>query len=156
MHEVPLDRSDVLGNMRNLSDDEIPAACREVNARTFVEQDANDGPKKWEALGAEYHKRVAKNYVTWVRGYVNTMELPTRDVASVPANLQQRPIFWTVGRLNSGAELGEGIWKSNFEVSKAAGLKVNAERLRCLHYPSITVPEELAGWIGECIGKVKD
>lgn len=156
VHEVPLDAPDVLGDMLSLSDEELAAACRGLFARGFIEQDANDGGKKWEALGAEYHARLAGNYVTWVRGYVNAMEPAAREVASVPANLQRRPIFWTVGSLNPGVELGEGFWKSNFEVARAAGLKIEIERLRCLHFPSVTVPEELAGWIGECVGKVKD
>jgi len=73
----------------------------------------------------------------------------------VPENLLRRPVFWTVGGLNAGAEKGEGIWKSNFQLAGAAGLKVNTERLQCLHFPSVTVPEELADWIGECVEKVK-
>ena len=156
VHEVPLHCTDALANMRNLSDEQIPGICSNLFAQRFIEHDANDGPKKWEALGEDYHARLAKNDVTWVRGYVNSVEAKAGEIASVPANLQQRPIFWTVGSLNPGAGVGEGVWKSNFEVARAAGMKVDAERLRCMHFPSVTVPDELVGYIGECVGKVKD
>ena len=156
MHEVPFDPPEMLANLQKLSDEQIIAACQGIFAHRFIEQDVNDGAKKWEALGSEYHTRLLKNYVTWVRGYVNALEPAAREVVSVPANLQQRPIFWTVGSLNQGIESGEGFWKSNFEVSKAAGLKIDIERLRCLHLPNITIPEQLVGWIEECVGKVKD
>lgn len=156
VHEVPLDCPEMLDKMRSLSDEEITAACQGLFAHGFIEQEVNDGGKKWEALGAEYHARLAKNYVTWAKGYFNTTEPGAREVASVPANLQKRPIFWTVGSLNPGAELGEGAWKSNFEVARAAGLKVDVERLKCLHFPSVTVPENLVGWIRECVGKVNN
>ena len=146
----------MLDSMLSLSDDQIAAACQGIFAHGFIEQDVNDGAKKWESLGAEYHARLARNYVTWIRGYVNTVEPGGRELASVPANLQQRPIFWTVGSLNEGADLGEGFWKSNFELASAASLKIRVERLRCLHFPSVTVPEELVEWIKECVEKVKD
>ena len=153
---MPLDAPDVLLDMKKMDDTEITAACERLFGNKFIEQDANDGSKKWEALGPEYDRRMAKNYVTWVRSYVDSVEAAAREVASVPANLQRRPVFWTVGSLNQGAEMGQGAWKSNFEVTRAAGLKVDVERLKCLHFPSVTVPEELAGWIEECVGKVKD
>ena len=156
VHEVPLDCPEMLAQMPSLSDEQIIAACQGIFAHRFIEQDVNDGGKKWQALGAEYHTRMTKNYVTWVKGYVNSLEPAAREIASVPANLHKRPIFWTVGSLNQGAEVGEGFWKSNFEVSKSAGLKVDVERLRCLHLPNITIPEQLVGWIEECVGKVKD
>lgn len=155
VHEVPFDCPEPIAEMRNLSDEEIPAACKRLFDAAFVEQDANDGAKKSETLGADYYARREKNFVTWIRGYATHVEPPTREIASVPTNLQKRPIFWTVGGLNPGAEVGGGSWKSNFELAKAAGLKVNVERLKCLHFPSVTVPEDLVGWITECIGKVK-
>ena len=139
-----------------MSDEEIVAVSRAMYAKGLIEQDANDGSKKWEALGAKYHARLEKNYVTWVRGYVDAVEVGSREVARETENLLRRPIFWTVGALNPGLEKEEGIWKSNFELAREAGLKVNRERLRCLHFPSVTVPEDLAVWIGECVEKVKD
>ena len=153
---MPLDCSDALASMKSLSDEQVKVACRGLFANRFIEKDVNNGRKKWEALGSELHARLAENYVTWVRGYVNSVEARAGEIAREPANLQKRPIFWTVGSLNEGAELGEGFWKSNFEVTRAAGLKVDVERLRCLHLPNVTVPEPLMEWIKECVGKVKD
>ena len=156
MHEVPLDRPDILLPMKEMGDEEITDTCRGFFANTFIEQDVNDGGKKWKGLGPEYHARLAKNYVVWVRNYVDTVELAGRELASAPENLQRRPIFWTVGSLNPGVEKEEGFWKTDFEIAKAAGLNVDRERLRCLHFPSVTVPDELAGWIKECVQSVKD
>ncbi len=156
VHEVPLDSPDMLTKMAILSDEQIAGACQFLFAHQFIEQDVNDGRKKWEALGAEYHARLAKNYVTWIKGYVSIADSGGGDLARIPANLQRRPIFWTVGSLNPGAEVGEGFWKSDFEVAGKAGLEINVERLKCLHFPSVTVPEELVGWIGECVGRVED
>lgn len=154
VHEIPLDKVEALLDMLDMSDEEITALCRGLYANGIIEQDVNDGKAKWEALGHEYHFRLEKNYVTWVRGYVNAVEVGSQELASDPENLRQRPIFWTVGSLNPGAGTEEGIWKSNFNMARQAGLKVNNKVLRSLHFPSVTVPEDLAAWIEDCISKV--
>lgn len=156
VHEVPFDRVPFLEDMQKLSDEEITAVCQGMFGSAMIEQDINDGAKKWQALPPEYHARLAKNYVTWIRGYANAVEVGGLEVASVAENLQQRPIFWTVGSLNEGAEIEGGIWKSNFELAKNAGLKVDTKRLRSMHFPSVTIPEDVAGWIGECVQNAND
>jgi len=152
-HEVPFELPPILKDLKELQDDkEITTACQEIFSKGFIEQDVNDGTKKWEELGPEYHARLAKNYPVWVRGYLSIVDYPPPS----PQALQQRPLFWTVGALNPGAKQGGGAWGSNFRVAKEAGLKVNVERLQCLHFPSVTVPKELSEWIGECVERVED
>ncbi|KAK5078207.1 hypothetical protein LTR64_003386 [Lithohypha guttulata] len=156
VHEIPFGTFPVLVDMLSMADHEITAACENFFANAFVEQDINDGRKKWDGLGSDYHARLAKNYVTWVKGYINSVELGSNELASDPKNLQQRPIFWTVGGLNPGVEHEDGAWKQNFEMARAAGLEVNTKRLNCLHFPAVTVPEDTADWIRESVAKVKD
>lgn len=151
VHEVPLQESDLLLKMLEMSDEEILQMVTSLNNGGFIEQDINDGAKKWKALGDEYHARLQKNYVRWVRGYVHALDTEAWELARDPENLLRRPIFWTVGSLNEGADKGEGIWKRDFEAANAAGLRVEMKRLNCLHFPSVTVPEPLADWISECV-----
>ena len=141
--------------MAQMSDEQIVQACESTFGGALIEQDANDGAEKWKALGPEYHARLKRNYVTWIRGYVDAIEVGGAELASEPENLKRRPIFWTVGALNPGVERDAGRWATNIKAAKAAGLEVERERLRCLHFPSVTVPDELAAWIAECIGKVE-
>lgn len=154
LHEAPFDAAPYLNEMKELDDEDIIALCQMSYKNGFIEKDINDGQKKWKDMGVEYHKRLEGNYVTWMRGYVDSIEHSGRALASVKENLLKRPLFWTVGGLNTGADKGEGAWKSNFELASAAGLEVNTERLHCLHFPSVTIPEELAAWIEECVGKM--
>lgn len=153
VHEVPFDRVDFLEDMQELSDEEITAVCQGMFGSSMIEQDINDGRKKWQALPPEYHARLAKNYVTWIRGYCNAIEVGGREIASIPENLQQRPIFWTVGSLNEGADGDGGVWKSNFELASNAGLTIDTKRLRSMHFPAVTIPEDVANWIAECVQK---
>lgn len=102
IHEIPLGAPpDALLEMRRnwlegkMSDEDIVAHCKHVFEQVFIEQDVNDGPRKWEALGSEYHARLAKNYVTWTKLYVGSLEPPTERLASDPGYLRRRPLFWS-------------------------------------------------------------
>jgi hypothetical protein len=54
-----------------LSDDEVVEQCKTIY-REFM----NDDPAAWDALGRDYHARLERNYVTWVRHYVNHYREP--------------------------------------------------------------------------------
>lgn len=155
VHEVPFEAPEMLSSLQKLPDVEISPICKDIFANGFVEQE-NNGRTKWEALGPEYHSRLAKNYVTWIRGYADSVEVAAHELASDPENLKRRPIFWTVGSLNADSENQNGVWKRNFEMAKKAGLTVENKTLNCLHFPSVTVPEELAKWIEDCVDSVAD
>jgi len=152
VHEVPFEAPPFFKDLGKMRDEEIIAVCRELYGKGFIEQDVNDGPRKWEELGSEYRERLARNYPIWIRGYSGLVDVPP----PMPEALLQRPLFWTVGALNPGAKEGVGNWESDFRIAKEAGLKIDVERLHCLHFPSVTVPEELSDWIGECVEAVKD
>ena len=150
IHEVPFECPPPLAAMKELSDEKVAAQCKEFFATQFSES-----KEKWDALGMEYHERLEKNYVTWVRHVVNIAEDAGRREAT-PENLTKRPIFWTVGSLNEGIEHEEGFWKLNFELAKEAGLEVNKTALECLHFPAVSIPEDTAKWIDQCIRQIKD
>jgi pimeloyl-ACP methyl ester carboxylesterase len=167
VHEIPFDTTPALAAMQSLSnDEEIITACEAFygsaasNGITIIETEPSSGAAKWLSLGPAFHARLRQNYITWVRRYVNAIEIGARELASVKENLQRRPIFWTVGGLNAGVlQDGDGdggVWKSNFELANAAGLEVERNRLRSLHFPAVTVMEECAEWIVECVGKVRE
>lgn len=154
-HEVPFAAPENWLPFQSLSDEEIVATCTQVMG-AFIEGNVNDGKKKWEALGSEYHARIAGNFVTWTKEYVGSIEAENFKLASDPENLQRRPIFWTVGSLNENPEAEGSLWKSDFELASKAGLTVHVDKLNSLHFPSVTVPEQLAAWIDDCVRSVKD
>lgn len=61
-----------------------------------------------------------------------------------------------VGGLNQGAVDGRGMWEADFVAAERAGLKVNIDRLKCLHFPAVTIPEDTALWVQECVESVKE
>lgn len=156
IHEVPFENPPSLEALIPKSDEEITATCQMIFRAHMIEQEVNNGPQKWDALGKDYHGRLAKNYVTWIRNYANAVEIGGNELASEPENLRRRSIFWTVGALNASENGVPVVWKSNIEKASAAGLSVNTTRLNSLHFPALTVPDDMAGWIIECIGQVKD
>lgn len=159
VHELPITDAGPMDDMLKLSDDEISGICRNLFSNVFIEQDINDGRQKWEAIGPEYHARLAKNYVTWVRHFSPDARRWTEDIQELSREqLTQRPIFWTVGGLNPAFMLQDEkqMWAKNIHVAKSAGLVVNCKRLMCLHFPHVTIPNDLADWILECTGSVKD
>jgi hypothetical protein len=72
----------------------------------------NGKPESWDALGEEYHKRLERNYVTWVRRY-----LCQGSQLSTVEQLRGRNISWTVGALS---ETGSTI--RNIQAAGAAGI----------------------------------
>jgi hypothetical protein len=73
VHEVPLNHSPQLEKLSALPDDEIVSICWNVFSNMF-----NEDTAAWEALGPEFHSRLEKNYVTWIRKYVAWTPLEVR------------------------------------------------------------------------------
>ena len=146
VHECPFGTFPAIEQLVHSKDEEISQFCEKIFLDFFIEE-ANDGKQKWNALGTEYHARLYKNYVTWIRGLVGTFPEGGQKMAGDKTLLQKRPVFWTVGGLNEDM----AIWQANFDVAKAAGLEVNTTALQSKHFPSVTVPEQLAGWIDRCV-----
>lgn len=153
VHEVPLEPFPLFADLPSKSDQEISDWCASFFADNFIEQEENDGRKKFDALGPEYLGRLRPNFVTWVRGLVNHYEAETGELVAKNdfAGLKNRPLFWTVGGMSVRA-----YWAKDFEVAEKAGKEVRTDVVNCLHFPYISVPEKLAGWIGECVESVKD
>ena len=149
IHEVPLGGTATLAMFDGKSDEEASTMCAYTFANIFIEA---EGKSAWEALGEAYHARLAKNYVTWVRRYTTAgPQVSQGMLEGVEAKGGfARPVFWTVGSLSEGVEKGEGYWGPDFAWAEKLGLKVDRERLRCKHFPGVTVPEETARWIAEC------
>jgi hypothetical protein len=93
----------------------------------------NDDPAAWESLGDEYHTRLAKNYVTWVRRYV-AAGLPPLHRSE---DLAGKPITWTIGGLTPAM-----TFLDNVVLAVKAGLTVDT--LICKHFPQVSAPDMLA------------
>lgn len=144
-------------NITTLSDEETHKVCDFIFENVMIEPDGLD---RWHALGPEYHARLKPNYLKFAREYSYAIEDGGREMfvegkgaGDGLENLKVRPVFWTIGALRISDEVGMKSWGHNIEIAKEAGLTVETERLKCKHLPNVTIPEELAGWIGECVGK---
>jgi hypothetical protein len=93
----------------------------------------NDDPAAWEALGEEYHARLAANYVTWVRRYVAPGISPEQS----PEDLAGKPITWTIGGLTTAM-----TFLDNVVVATKAGHSISP--LMCKHFPQVCAPDMLA------------
>jgi pimeloyl-ACP methyl ester carboxylesterase len=114
------------------TDEEIVLACKSI-----FRNGGNADPEAWDALGEEYHRRLERNYVTWVRRYFGLpdMRMPT------PEELHRRPVTWTVGALTNPA-----AFANNLAAAEAAGIEVG--RLMSRHFPQVSIPAALAEHIG--------
>jgi pimeloyl-ACP methyl ester carboxylesterase len=125
---VPPDATAALFILNDLDDAAIVNSCKDL----FRNQ-ANSDARAWDAIGQDYHRRLEKNYVTWVRHYLWE---GLADHTYTWEELAYRPISWSVG----------GLWDSwivatNAEVARRANL--NVESLPCKHFPQVEIPDLL-------------
>ena len=136
INDVPLPEVvEALFGMNNLDDVAIVGACKDLFRTKFI----SDG-RAWDALGDEYHRRLEKNYVTWVRHYV-WAGLANRTYSS--EELTRRPIAWSIGGFS---EVWFGV--SNLRVAQRANLTVDI--LPCKHFPQVEIPGLLTDRIRKC------
>jgi pimeloyl-ACP methyl ester carboxylesterase len=129
VHEVATTARGPLAEIIPLDDAGVVAACKHVFGAVM-----NEDTAAWNDLGAEYHQRLERNYVTWVRRYVATIDAgPPLD----PAPLAGRPIVWTIGGLNPVA-----AFFSNVPLAFEARIRLGL--LMCRHFPQVSIPAELA------------
>lgn len=121
----------MLGPLVQLDDAGITAMCQDLFANLM-----NEDAEAWQALGPDYHARLARNYVTWVRRYI----APGMGDPVDPAAIQSRPITWTIGALTERA-----VMQSNIDLAQAAGLDLGT--LPCRHFPQVSIPDALAAHI---------
>jgi len=140
IHEVPLfplrPELDGINQLVTALDPQIVAVCQYIFGEVM-----NEDKAAWEALGTEYHARLEKNYVTWIKKYV----------AHVPylywqkSEVMSKPVYWTVG---SKSEMG--AWFDNVVLATELGIKIDL--LPCRHFPQVSIPEKLAEHIRACVG----
>jgi pimeloyl-ACP methyl ester carboxylesterase len=131
VHEVPLPpgtRSD----LTKLTDPEIVHTCKDL-----FRNDLNENAEAWDALGDAFHKRLERNYVTWVRRYVGGSRILRNFTVD---ELRRRPVTWTIGGLTPAAR-----FFSNVQRAHAAGIQIGL--LMCRHFPQVSVPDVLADHI---------
>ena len=128
VHEVPMGDIRDVDALGGLDDDAIRATCRTVFSTVM-----NEDKEAWEALGPEYHARLDKNYVTWVRRYVaGTEKFTVRE-----EELRRRPITWTIGGLNPARMFFENV-------PTAVKADIPISLLPCKHFPQVSIPDILA------------
>jgi pimeloyl-ACP methyl ester carboxylesterase len=115
--------------MNSLDDAGVVQACKDLFRNYF-----NSNPQAWDALGPDYHRRLERNYVTWVRHYFKAGGAADRSYGA--EELARRPIAWSVGGLSE-------IWFmiGNFRVAQRANIEV--EILKCRHFPQVEIPDVL-------------
>jgi hypothetical protein len=118
--------------LSSLEDHLIVGICKDV-----FRNKANLNPQAWDDPGPEYHRRLEKNYVTWVRHYV-WPGLEDHDYTA--DDLRKRPVAWSIGGFS---EVWMGI--ANLRVAQRAAIDV--EILPCRHFPQVEIPEVLANHI---------
>lgn len=132
VHEAALDdpnrATSPLQALLSMDDETASATCAQLFANVF-----NEDPAAWEALGGDYHARLAKNYVTWVRNYLAKRQRKP----FAPSELAGRPITWTIGALFEVA-----VCFSNVRLAHRAGIAIDI--LPCKHFPHVTIPDVLA------------
>jgi pimeloyl-ACP methyl ester carboxylesterase len=134
IHEIPLSVRGDLGAWTTLDDDGIVRACQDL----FRNQ-MNESAEAWDGLGEAYHKRLERNYVTWVRRYVGQPQIFRQFV---PEELRRRPVTWTIGGLSPAF-----MFFDNVLTAQAAGIPIGL--LMCKHFPQVSIPDALADHISK-------
>ena len=121
-------------HLNSLDDAAIVHACKDL-----FRTEMNHSPEAWDALGVDYHQRLEKNYVVWVRRYLKPSVL---DRSYDEEELSRRPIAWSIGGFTQ-------VWTriGDLQVAQRANLKV--EILKCRHFPQLEIPQALASHIRE-------
>jgi pimeloyl-ACP methyl ester carboxylesterase len=118
---APLPLSATIAGLPKLTDGDIIRKCKEL-----FRNELNESNAAWDALGDTFHKRLERNYVTWVRRYV-AANRPARQLSA--EDLRRRPVTWTIGGLTPAA-----AYLGNVVAAHAAG-------------PQVSIPEALADHI---------
>ena len=134
IHEVPLSAAPAIRRLTALDDREIVRTCQDIFRNMM-----NENAEAWDALGEAYHKRLERNYVTWVRRYVGQDRL-FRPFSI--EELRRRPVTWTIGGLSAAF-----MFFDNVVTAQAAGIPIGL--LMCKHFPQVSIPDALADHISK-------
>jgi pimeloyl-ACP methyl ester carboxylesterase len=132
VHEVAMAGAAApLADLAALDDDAVIESCKLAFGHVL-----NDDLAAWEALGNDYHARLAKNYVTWVRQYIAPGLLPQHS----PEDLAGKPITWTIGAMSPA-----GMFFDNVVLAVKSDCPIGL--LPCKHFPQVNAPAMLAAHI---------
>ena len=137
IHEIPLHAFEGFNALAEANDEVIVKTCQEIFGTGM-----NENTAAWEALGPEFHARLERNYVKWVREYAAKMPVLELSVEE----LTRRPVTWTIGALSPA-----GNFFDNAVVATRAGIGIGV--LECKHFPQLSIPEGLADHIRGAAGK---
>jgi pimeloyl-ACP methyl ester carboxylesterase len=126
---------DWFDQMNRLDDAGIVQTCKRLFRHGY-----NDNPEAWDNLGAAYHQRLEKNYVTWVRHYLHKDGAASRSYSA--AELSTKPIAWSVGGFSE-------VWRMSGNFKTAQRVQVDVDILPCKHFPQVSIPDVLAKHIRE-------
>ena len=108
VHEIALGTLGPIEALLSMDDAAAVASCREMFAH-----DLNEDIEVWEALGPEYHARLEKNYLNFVRNVVASVT----KLSLSKEELTRRPVDWTISAL-----FPAGAFFSNVLTATGAGL----------------------------------
>jgi hypothetical protein len=129
VHEVAMaGAAALLADLATLDNAAVVESCKFAFGHVM-----NDDLAAWEALGDEYHARLANNYVTWVRRYVAPEPPPPHSTE----DLAGKPITWTIGGLNPA-----GMFFDNVVLAVKSGCPISL--LNCKHFPQVSAAGMLA------------
>jgi pimeloyl-ACP methyl ester carboxylesterase len=139
VHEVPLHVIPGLMDSAKSPESENPKIV--AHFKGIFANGMNEDLAAWEGLGEEYHKRLEKNYVTWVRNYAPVVDEMVWDKEELKA--KRGRIYWSVGGL-----MPMSWFFDNVVLATEVGIKT--ELLNSKHFPQVSIPEDLAKYIRGC------
>lgn len=101
----------------------------------------NEDVVAWEGLGPEYHARLAKNYITWVRNYCPAVADFVWDKEKI-GKVKER-IYWSLGAL-----MPMGVFFDNVVLCTEVGIRMKL--LQSKHFPQVSIPGALAEYVKSC------
>lgn len=126
----PGDMTGLFASLSALDDAPIAGAVADM-----IRNQLNYDPQAWDALGPEYHQRLQKNYVTWIKHY-NAVA----DRSYSAEELSRKPIAWSMGGYSA-------IWPVTGNLRTAQRANTEIIYLRSRHYPQVSIPDALAEYI---------
>lgn len=129
----PEEMAGILAHFKTMDDAAVSAACAD-----FFRNGMNHNPQAWDDLGKEYHMRLEKNFVTWVKHYGMTVAMRSYNADE----LIRKPIAWSVGGYSE-------TWAMTGNICTAQRANIDIVYLRSKHFPQVSIPEELMVHIRE-------
>jgi len=139
VHEIPMT---VLKNLKDWAawpESENPKIV-EICQHVFLDG-MNEDKEAWLGLGEEYHKRLEKNFIVWVKNYSPCVEALRWDKEELKR--LKGKIHWTLG-----GQMPMAMFFENVVLTTEVGIRIKL--LDCKHFPYVSIPGVLAEYIHQC------